>query len=61
VGVSGKVIVPRLHSALGIRGDINHLVGIRGARYVVAVNINKRADIFMSADLGVVGETVEIS
>jgi Electron transfer flavoprotein, alpha subunit len=61
VGVSGKAIAPRLYLALGIRGDINHLVGIRKAKYIVAVNINRHADIFKAADLGVVGDAIKIS
>jgi len=61
VGVSGKAIAPRLYLALGIRGDINHLVGIRRAKYIVAVNINRHADIFKAADLGVVGDAIKIS
>jgi electron transfer flavoprotein alpha subunit len=61
VGVSGKAIAPRLYLALGIRGDINHLVGIRRAKHIAAVNINKHADIFKAANLGVVGDAVKIS
>jgi electron transfer flavoprotein alpha subunit len=61
VGVSGKAIAPRLYLALGISGDINHLVGIRRAKHIAAVNINKHANIFKAANLGVVGNAVKIS
>jgi electron transfer flavoprotein alpha subunit len=59
VGVSGKATAPRLYSALGIRGDVNHLVGIRKARHIATVNVGKDA-IFKATDLGVVGEAVKI-
>ena len=61
VDVSGKAVAPRLYSALGIKGDVNHLVGIRRAKHIAAVKINKCADIFRSANLGVVGNAVKIS
>jgi len=56
VGVSGKAVTPRVYLALGIRGDINHVVGIRRAKHIAAVNINPRAEIFKIADVGVVGD-----
>ena len=59
MGVSGKAIAPRLYSALGIRGDVNYLVGIRKARHIATVNVGKDA-IFKATDLGVVGEAVKI-
>jgi electron transfer flavoprotein alpha subunit len=61
VDVSGKAIAQRLYLALGIRGDVNHLAGIRRAKHIAAVNINKCADIFRAANLGVVGDAVKIS
>ncbi len=61
VGVSGKAIAPKLYLALGVRGDINHLVGIRRARYIAAVNISRHAEIFKMADFGVVGDAVKIA
>lgn len=59
MGVSGKAIAPRLYSALGIRGDVNYLVGIRRAKHIATVNVDKDA-IFKATDLGVVGEAVKI-
>ena len=59
MGVSGKATAPRLYSALGIRGDVNYLVGIRKARHIATVNVGKDA-IFKATDLGVVGEAVKI-
>lgn len=61
VGASGKAVAPHLYLALGVGGDLNHLVAIRRAKYVAAVNINKHADIFKAANLGVVGDAVKIS
>lgn len=60
VGVSGRAIAPKLYIAFGVSGHINHLVGIRNARYIVAVNVNRHADIFKVADLGVVGDALQI-
>jgi len=56
VGVSGKAVAPRVYLALGIRGDVNHVVGIRRAKRIAAVNISPRAEIFKIADTGVVGD-----
>ncbi|MEM1597784.1 MAG: FAD-binding protein [Pyrobaculum sp.] len=60
VGVSGKAIAPLAYLALAIRGDVNHVVGIRRARHIAAVNINPRAEIFKIAELGVVGDVNKI-
>jgi len=56
VGLTGQAIAPRLYVALAISGAMEHLVGLRRAGTIVAVNKNPKAPIFKSADLGVVAE-----
>ena len=55
VGISGRTIAPTVYIAVGIRGAFNHTVGLQRAGVIVAVNQNRRATIFRSADFGVVG------
>lgn len=55
VGISGRTIAPAVYIAVGIRGAFNHTVGLQRAGVIIAVNQNRRATIFRSADFGVVG------
>ncbi len=55
VGISGRTIAPTVYVAVGIRGAFNHTVGLQRAGIIVAINQNRRAAIFRSADFGVVG------
>lgn len=56
IGLTGKSIAPDLYLAVALRGNLNHSIGIRRARLVVAVNHDPQADIFQAADYGIVAD-----
>lgn len=60
VGTSGKTVKPKVYLALGISGSFQHLGGIKGNPFMVAVNKNPKAPIFQAATVGVVADLMEL-
>jgi electron transfer flavoprotein alpha subunit len=59
VGTSGQTVKPKVYMALGISGSFQHLGGLKGNPFIVAVNKNPKAPIFQVADVGVVEDLLD--
>lgn len=60
IGLSGTKVKPDLYLGLGVSGQIQHIIGIRNAKVIAAINKDENAPIFKVADLGIVGDLYEV-
>jgi electron transfer flavoprotein alpha subunit len=60
IGISGQTVKPELYLAAGLSGQVQHMVGCRESKVIVAINNDERAPIFEAADYGIVGDLYQV-
>ena len=60
IGISGQTVKPELYVAVGLSGQVQHMVGCRESKIIVAVNNDERSPIFEATDYGIVGDLYEV-
>ncbi len=60
IGISGQKVKPELYIGMGISGQVQHVVGVRDAKVIVAIDTNEKSLIFEAADYGIVGDLYEV-
>jgi electron transfer flavoprotein alpha subunit len=60
IGISGQTVKPDLYLAIGVSGQVQHMVGCRESKVIVAINNDERAPIFEAADYGIVGDLYQV-